>query len=65
LALIGTVVSEFIFGGYGLGYFANTERLNFRFANAVAAVGVNVVLGLFFYLVVSLLEQWVLRYRKV
>lgn len=64
LALIGTVVSEFIFGGYGLGYFANTERLNFRYANAVAAVGVNVVLGLFFYLVVSLLEQWVLRYRK-
>ena len=64
LALIGTVVSEFIFGGYGLGYFANTERLNFRYANAVAAVGVNVVLGLFFYLMVSLLEQWVLRYRK-
>ncbi len=64
LALIGTVVSEFIFGGYGLGYFANTERLNFRYANAVAAVGVNVVLGLFFYLLVSLLEQWVLRYRR-
>jgi NitT/TauT family transport system ATP-binding protein len=64
LALIGTVVSEFIFGGYGLGYFANTERLNFRYANAVAAVGVNVALGLFFYLMVTLLEQWVLRYRK-
>jgi NitT/TauT family transport system ATP-binding protein len=65
LALIGTVVSEFIFGGPGLGYFANTERLNFRIANAVAAVGINVVLGLFLYLIVSLLEQWVLRYRKI
>lgn len=65
LALIGTVVSEFVFGGPGLGYFANTERLNFRIANAIAAVGINVILGLFLYLIVSLLEQWVLRYRKV
>jgi NitT/TauT family transport system ATP-binding protein len=65
LALIGTVVSEFVFGGPGLGYFANTERLNFRLANAMAAVGINVILGLFLYLIVSLLEQWVLRYRKV
>jgi NitT/TauT family transport system ATP-binding protein len=64
LALIGTVVSEFVFGGPGLGYFANTERLNFRLANAMAAVGINVILGLCLYLVVSLLEQWVLRYRK-
>jgi NitT/TauT family transport system ATP-binding protein len=65
LALIGTVVSEFVFGGPGLGYFANTERLNFRLANAMAAVGINVILGLFLYLIVSLLEQWVLRYRKI
>ncbi len=64
LALIGTVVSEFVFGGPGLGYFANSERLNFRLANAMAAVGINVILGLCLYLVVSLLEQWVLRYRK-
>ena len=64
LALIGTVVSEFIFNGPGLGYFANSERLNFRVDNAVAAVGINVVLGLGLYLAVSLLEQWVLRYRK-
>ncbi|MGL4608365.1 MAG: ABC transporter permease subunit [Trueperaceae bacterium] len=65
LALIGTVVSEFVFGGPGLGYFSNTERLNFRVANALAAVGINVTLGLGLYLIVSLLEQWVLRYRKV
>jgi NitT/TauT family transport system ATP-binding protein len=58
-------VSEFVFGGPGLGYFANTERLNFRIANAIAAVSINVLLGLFLYLMVSLLEQWVLRYRKV
>ena len=64
LALIGTVVSEFIFGGPGLGFFANSERLNYRSANAVAAVCINVLLGLGLYLSVSLLEGWVLRYRK-
>jgi NitT/TauT family transport system ATP-binding protein len=64
LALIGTVVSEFVFGGPGLGDFANSERRNFHVDNAMAAIAVNVVLGLFLYLAVTLLEQWVLRYRK-
>lgn len=64
LALIGTVVSEFIFLGPGLGFLANSERLNFRVANAVAAVMVNVAIGLTLYLLVTLVEQWVLRYRK-
>jgi NitT/TauT family transport system ATP-binding protein len=64
LALIGTVVSEFVFGGPGLGDFANTERRNFHVDNAMAAIAINVVLGLCLYLAVTLLEQWVLRYRK-
>lgn len=64
LALIGTVVSEFIFLGPGLGFLANSERLNFRVANAVAAVMVNVALGLMLYLLVTLIELWVLRYRR-
>ncbi len=64
LALIGTIVAEYILGGSGLGHFANTERLNFRIANAYAAVAVNVVISLCLYLAVSLSEQWVLRYRK-
>ncbi|MCA9839885.1 MAG: ATP-binding cassette domain-containing protein [Trueperaceae bacterium] len=64
LALIGTIVAEFVLGSPGLGYFANSERLNFRFANAYAAVFINVVISLVLYLSVSLLEQWVLRYRK-
>ncbi len=57
LALIGTVVSEFVFGGPGLGYLANTERLNFRTANAVAAVSVMVLIGLALYGIVGLLER--------
>ena len=64
LALIGTVVGEFVFGGPGLGAFANSERLNFRVANAVAAVGVNVALGLLLYGAVGLLEKWALSYRR-
>jgi NitT/TauT family transport system ATP-binding protein len=64
LALIGTVVSEFVFGGPGLGFLASSERLNFRTANAFAAIGANMLLGVGLYGVVSLLEQWVLRYRR-
>ncbi len=64
LALIGTVVSEFVFGGSGLGYVANTEGRNFRRANAMAAVGVNVIIGITLYGMVSVLETWVLRYRR-
>ena len=64
LALIGTVVGEFIFAGQGLGFFTNSERLNFRVANAVAAVGVIIVLGLLLYGAVDRLERWSLRYRR-
>lgn len=64
LALIGAVVSEFIFGGPGLGHFANAERRNFHIPDAFSAVGINVVLGLALYLGVTVLERWVLRYRN-
>jgi len=64
LALIGTVVGEFIFQGQGLGFFTNSERLNFRTANAVAAVGVIVVLGLLLYGAVDLLERRLKRYQR-
>ena len=64
LALIGTVVGEFILQGQGLGYFANSERLNFRIANALAAVFIVVALGLLLYGAVEGLERWSLRYRR-
>jgi len=64
LALIGAVVSEFVFQGSGLGYMAQTERLNFRYANSFAAVAVTVVLGIGLYGVVAWLEGYVLRYRR-
>lgn len=57
LALIGTVVGEFVFGGPGLGYLANSERLNFHTDNAVAAVIVTVAIGLLLYSTVGLLEK--------
>jgi NitT/TauT family transport system ATP-binding protein len=64
LALIGAVVAEFVFGGSGLGYLANSERLNFRYANAFAAVAVTVLLGIALYGLVAWLEGYVLRYRR-
>lgn len=64
LALIGAVVAEFVLGGSGLGFMANSERLNFRYANSFAAVAVTVVLGIGLYGVVAWLEGYVLRYRR-
>ena len=64
LAIIGAVVSEFVFGAPGLGHFTNAEQRNFRYANAYAGVGVTVLLGLCMYLAVTLLERSALHYRK-
>lgn len=64
LALIGAVVSEFVFGSPGLGYLTNSQRLQFRFAEAYAAVSATVVMGLVLYGLVRGLESYVLRYRR-
>jgi NitT/TauT family transport system ATP-binding protein len=64
LALIGAVVSEFVLGGGGLGHLAQTEQRNFNYANAFAAVGVTVLLGISMYGLVAWLESYVLRYRR-
>lgn len=64
LALIGAVVAEFVLQGSGLGFMANSERLNFRYANSFAAVAVTVVLGIGLYGLVAWLEGYVLRYRR-
>lgn len=71
LALIGTVVGEFVFlewptgeGAAGLGFLAQSGRLNFNLPNAYAAVVLNIVLGGLLYLSVSLIERWALRYRR-
>jgi NitT/TauT family transport system ATP-binding protein len=68
LALIGTVVGEFTLGGnpgnYGLGYLAQDFIRNQQPDRALAAVAMNVLLGLALYLLVSIIEMWVLRYRK-
>ncbi|HEX2864601.1 MAG TPA: ATP-binding cassette domain-containing protein [Deinococcales bacterium] len=71
LALIGTVVGEFVFlewptgeGRPGLGFLAQSGRLNLNLPSAYAAVVLNVVLGGLLYLMVTLLERWALRYRR-
>jgi NitT/TauT family transport system ATP-binding protein len=69
LALIGTVVAEFTFpssvsGQNGLGALAQSARASFEIAFSYAAVFMLVLIGCFLYLLVSLLETWVLSYRK-
>lgn len=69
LALIGTIVAEFTLGANaqnigGLGFVVNTARLNFNAALAFSSVFVLVVIGVTLYLLITLLELWVLRYRR-
>jgi NitT/TauT family transport system ATP-binding protein len=69
LALIGTVVAEFTFpssssGQNGLGALAQSARISFNNEFSYAAVFMLVFIGCFLYLLVFLLETWVLRYRK-
>lgn len=62
LALIGTVVSEFVFGGGGLGFFTSSERLNFHLDAALAGVVVMVALALSLYGLLGWLEAQVTRH---
>ncbi|MFN3267099.1 MAG: ATP-binding cassette domain-containing protein [Deinococcales bacterium] len=69
LALIGTVVAEFTFpassnGQNGLGALAQSARNAFNPEFSFAAVFTLVFLGCSLYLVVFVLELWVLRYRR-
>jgi NitT/TauT family transport system ATP-binding protein len=70
LALIGTIVAEFTLGTDGnrpggLGYvIQNIARRDFDIALGFASVFVLVVIGTTLYLLVTLLELWVLRYRR-
>jgi NitT/TauT family transport system ATP-binding protein len=69
LALIGTVVSEFVLSpesgqAGGLGYIVYSARNNFQYATAYAAVTLLVVIGCTLYGLITMLERAVLRYRK-
>lgn len=69
LSLIGAVVAEFTLGANnettsGLGALAQSARNNFSIDLLFAAVIVLVFLGIGVYALISLLESWVLRYRR-
>jgi NitT/TauT family transport system ATP-binding protein len=69
LALIGTVVAEFTFpasgvGQNGLGALAQIARNAFNPEFSFAAVFMLVLLGCGLYLLIFMLELWVLRYRR-
>ena len=68
LALIGTIVAEFTLGtnGFvgGLGVLVQNARGNLNWALAFSSVFVLIVIGVTLYLLITLLELWVLRYRR-
>jgi NitT/TauT family transport system ATP-binding protein len=69
LALIGAVVAEFTFGANsqgssGLGALAQSARYEGSTDLLFAAVLVLIALGIGLYGLITLLENWVLRYRK-
>ena len=68
LALIGTIVAEFTLGtnGFvgGLGVLVQNARNNFDAALAFSTVFVLIVIGVTLYMLITLLELWVLRYRR-
>ncbi len=64
LALTGAFVSELVFGAPGLGALLESERHNFHLENTYAAVLLMACMGGLLYLLVSVVERWVLRYRR-
>lgn len=64
LAMIGAVIGEF-FGGStsGIGFFIRNAPSNFDFAGAWSAIVVVSVLGILFYVVVSLVERVVMPWH--
>ncbi len=69
LALIGAVVAEFTFGANsqgnsGLGALAQSARYEGSTDFLFAAVIVLIALGIGIYAFITLLETWVLRYRR-
>ncbi len=64
LSLIGAIVSEY-FGGprQSLGVYILQEAQLFRFTNAWAAIGVAALQGIGFYLVILLIERWLIPWH--
>ncbi|NJN82386.1 MAG: ABC transporter permease [Caldilineaceae bacterium] len=65
LSMIGAVVSEY-FGGNrsALGVFITQEAAQFRFHNAWAAIIIACIVGVSFYLVIVLLERWLIPWHS-
>lgn len=58
LSLIGAVVSEFVAGDRGLGYFMVQAQSSLRTSQAFAALTALTILGYGFYLAIELLHRW-------
>ncbi|HYH01823.1 MAG TPA: ABC transporter permease [Bacillota bacterium] len=64
LAVIGAVVGEFSGAGQGLGYLVNLARGSFDTALIFIALIALAILGIGFYALLSLLEYWVMPWKR-
>lgn len=64
LSVIGAVVGEFAGAGHGLGYLVNAARGSFDTPLIFVALIFLALLGIGFYLAISLMEFWLLPWRR-
>jgi NitT/TauT family transport system permease protein len=64
LALIGAVVSEFVAGDGGLGYYMVQAQALLRVKEAFAALAILAVLGLLFYLLIDAIQRLVAPWAR-
>ena len=58
-AVIGAIIAEWIASGSGIGYVLNISNSELRTDRAFAAILILVMIGVLFYLLISLLEKYI------
>lgn len=58
-AVIGAIIAEWIASGSGIGYILNISNSELRTDRAFGAILLLVIIGVLFFLFISLLEKWI------
>jgi len=62
-SVMGAVISEWLGGGEGLGYYMILQKSSFRADREFVAILVIVGLSLLFFWLIALLEKWIIRWN--
>lgn len=63
LALVGTIVGEFVAASYGLGYVIVTAQSTFDTARIFASLLILAVMGTILFFLIDILERWILPWH--